>query len=170
MTWPEAGTRRGEMMHWPCLASAVTAFVGENVVCISTNEPAPRSWSPYDKESGLRCFLIGWCVRFSLASPFGGGAPVGTLGRRGCVQAKHALSVSLCSTAPPEWEPRRTFARAVGRGILDAPPVFHPHPSWGRQSRPRRFRHRRSFRHPPTSCRPVAATFMRMRSFRADEQ
>ena len=48
--------------------------------------------------------------------------------------------------------------------------VLLPHPPWGRPSRPRWCRHRSDLKHGTTSCRPVAATFTRMRSFRADEQ
>ncbi len=41
-------------MNWLYRASAVTAFVQGNVVCISTNARAPRSWSPYGTDCGLR--------------------------------------------------------------------------------------------------------------------
>ncbi len=72
------------------------------------------------------------------------------------------------------WQVRQGIGSAttslVGRGLPDAPPVFHLHPPWGTPSRPRRCRRRSDLEHGKTLCRPVAATFMGMRFFQADEQ
>jgi len=57
--------------------------------------------------------------RAALASPFGGGAPVRTLGRRGLYVNEHPLSHCACVRravpAPPEGEPR--LASPFGGGV-----------------------------------------------------